>query len=467
MPITLRRTKLRAKRIELDYFARRAPLRTWRVVLSLAGFALAAAWIALIPLRGRRQAAEPGPVSTAHALFGVRCEACHAGTIEASVAGGGAPRWQAATDAACQRCHAAPDHETNQASTPACGTCHAEHRGQAQLAATPANACIACHGDLDQHVKGTPRVVGADARAIHGFGDGHPEFAVWIAGRRVRLDAAPVDGAQLKLNHKLHLKPGLRGPAGAGAVQLGCGDCHQGPMALAVPRPGDAAPDPPSPGDAPDLFPAEEPAYMAPIRFTRHCAGCHPNTFDARFADMPAPHDRTEVVHAFLRGLYADYIVAHPDELADPRRRLLGREPTVPVATPNDWVRDQVSQAEEMLFRDPKRCQECHTLSWPSAGGLPAVAPTRVPVRWLPQSRYDHGVHRLLGCSECHASADSEKTTDVLLPTAKTCRGCHHPEGASDRCSECHTYHAATGPREMNGKQRVRDLASGTPATGG
>ena len=116
-------------------------------------------------------------------------------------------------------------------------------------------------------------------------------------------------------------------------------DCHEGAMALATHRPGDAAPPAPSPADAPDLAPAESPAYMAPVRFVRHCAGCHPNTFDARFPDMPAPHDRPEVIHAFLRGLYADYAMANPDALADPRRRLLGRESTVPVASPGDWAR--------------------------------------------------------------------------------------------------------------------------------
>ncbi|MGC1200058.1 MAG: hypothetical protein WA879_00785, partial [Candidatus Acidiferrales bacterium] len=37
----------------------------------------------------------------------------------------------------------------------------------------------------------------------------------------------------------------------------------------------------------------------------------------------------------------------------------------------------------------------------------------------------------------------SQETADVLLPGIATCRECHHsgPEGAEDRCFECHTYH--------------------------
>ena len=456
----LRSTKLRAKRIEMDYFARRAPLRTWRVVLSLVALGAAAAWIAIVVLRGHRQAFEPGPVSAAHALFGIRCEACHDGAVQAAVV---PPRWQAATDAACQRCHREADHETNQTSTPACGSCHTEHRGQKALAAVPAATCVACHGQLDAHVKGAPRVVGTDARAIRGFADGHPEFAVWTSrdgdARRVRLDATPppADGTQLMLNHKQHLQARLRGPTGP--AQLACGDCHEGGFEA---RPaGDGA----SPADAPDLAPAEKPAYMAPVRYARHCASCHPNTFDPRFPDMPAPHERPEVIHAFLRGLSADHAMAHPDALADPRRQILGREAAV--SSSGEWTSRQVAEAERFLFRDAKRCAECHTLSWAEGASLPTVAPTRAPVRWLPQSRFDHGTHRLLACGECHAAETSERTTDVLMPRAGTCRSCHRPEGAADRCSECHTYHAATGPREMNGRQRVRELSAGSTAATG
>jgi len=469
MATRLSSTKLRAKRIELDYFARRHPLRTWRVVLSLAGLALPGVWVARELVRNDERSVEPGPVSVAHGLFGNRCTACHGEpavqptAAAAPVARGlDRPRWLGATDAACRRCHDAADHETNQTDAPSCASCHAEHRGQRVLRQVSTARCVQCHGELEAHARSLIRVVGSDGRAVQGLADGHPEFAVWVGrgpeASRVRLDAtpAPADRAQVRLNHELHLKPGLRGPAGAGGVQLACGDCHQGPMALSGVRFAGTPPPVPSPGDAPDLIPAEEPSYMAPVRFVRHCAGCHPNTFDARFADLPAPHDRPEVIHAFLRGAYANYLVTHADELVDPRRSLLGRETTVQSA--DAWVNDQVREAETLLFRDPKRCQECHVLSWEPGAVLPTVAPTELPVRWLPQSRFDHGTHRLLACTECHAAPASERTEDILMPRRATCQRCHHAGGASDRCSECHTYHGVTGPVEMNGGRVIARL---------
>ena len=202
---------------------------------------------------------------------------------------------------------------------------------------------------------------------------------------------------------------------------------------------------------------------MAPVRYTKHCAGCHPNTFHPEAG--PAPHDRPEVIHAYLRGLFSEYIVSHPEERTDPRRFRLGREPSVSVTSQADWVNEQVSEAEKLLFRDPKRCAECHFMDWPADAAFPTVEPTRMPVRWLPQSVFDHGMHRLLACGECHPAATSTETKQILLPGVKNCQGCHRPEGAPIRCSECHTYHPATGPREMNGRQKIQQLAAGEPAS--
>ena len=68
-------------------------------------------------------------------------------------------------------------------------------------------------------------------------------------------------------------------------------------------------------------------------------------------------------------------------------------------------------------------------------------------------------MHRLVHCTECHAAPESTETSDVLLPRLATCRQCHHMDGAADRCAECHTYHAANQPVEMNGPLTIRALA--------
>src|SRR5262249_44429147 len=134
---------------------------------------------------------------------------------------------------------------------------------------------------------------------IKAFPATHPEFAVNVAegGRvlRVRLDDKPrlKDTAEVKLNHRVHLKPGLKGvdelksqrgarglidtPKG---LQLCCTSCH--------------------PPDGPQQ-------YMQPISYVKHCADCHPLGFDAeKFPGAVAPHDKPVIVHAFLRTKYLE-----------------------------------------------------------------------------------------------------------------------------------------------------------------
>ena len=465
----LRKAKLRAQRIELDYFARPHPIRSWRVWLSLLVLAAAAVWVAVIFARSDPTAASPGGLSTAHAMLARRCQACHADAARVAPATDTAvPRWRAVSDAACRTCHVIADHESNQAETPPCSACHVEHRAAPALAAVATSRCTACHADLDRHVRGEQRLVATDGRHIRRLDDGHPEFAVWTGTHdtpeRWRLDHLPPprDLAQLKLNHAKHLKSDLPGPPGAPRVQLACADCHQGPMVAATWRFGRQPPGW-SFATAPDLAPAEEPAYMAPIRYQQHCASCHPHSFgDDRFPDLPAPHDTPPVIRAFLKGLYANYIVSHPDELSGPPRPrpIAGGATARSAASADEWVVSQVAAAEAVLFREPKRCQLCHALTEAPGSDLPTVAPTRVPVRWLPQSRFDHGVHRLVHCTECHAAPESTETSDVLLPRLATCQRCHHTDGAAERCAECHTYHAANQPVEMNGPLTIRALAA-------
>jgi len=398
-----------------------------------------------------------------------RCEACHVEAEQvAELAPGGPPtRWHAVTDAACRACHTVADHQTNRASADACATCHVEHGDAERLADVATVRCTACHADLREG-DGPLALVAADARAIRAFGDGHPEFAVWtfegagLTRKRLGQTPPPVDRAQLKLNHALHLKPGLPGPPGNPRVQLVCIDCHQGPMTVATWRFGKEPPGL-APVTALDLAPAEEPAYLAPVRYDQHCASCHPHTFgDARFPELPAPHDTPAEIRAFLKGLYSNYIVGHLDELAGPPRTRPIGEPAQARSAPTaeGWVAERVAAAETVLFTDPKRCRLCHTLE---GNDEPRVVPTRVPIRWLPHARFDHGVHRLLACGECHGAAESPTTADVLMPRRKVCEACHRSGEASDRCAECHTFHAATAPVLMEGRLKVEDVAKPTP----
>jgi hypothetical protein len=527
-------TKVRAKRIKLDYFKRLHPFRRWKLILTIGIPAVAAVWIGLVTVRDDLRLYSSGPVSTGHAMFGLECRRCHgpAGTSPMSVASTSPAPVAAASatapasgfmlnvsDAACLSCHDGPAHNANQTFTPACGTCHIEHKGRGRLASVTDQRCTQCHADM----KTKPGTSPVFERSIRSFPSGHPEFAISVkAGdsvRRVRLDQPSQlkDTAQIKLNHKVHLEPGLRGVDEVSTARgvtktlaggrLTCAYCHQ---------------------------PDDGQAYMAPVRFAKHCVACHPLDFDMRVPSAVVPHDTPRIVRAFLRDFFTTAVeecrvvppagaasgkaasaddgarrrcralalvkggddqAARPrargqgeesasdaprgrlsrraDDEAEggdrPRGRLGGRQSEGPGDLPSDrttrpddaagsggWIATQVADAESVFKR---KCAFCHTVSL-TPGRLPEVAATAIPARWLPHSRFDHRPHRPLGCAECHRAPRSTETTDVLLPSIKTCSDCHHQATAAARssCVECHRHHDKALEREPDGPFAIRDL---------
>ncbi len=448
MPRT-RTTKKLAQRIDLYYFERPHSLRRLRFVLSVAAPVLAVLWLAWAGLARDHRPYRSGPMSSAHAVFGTDCSACHvsqAGQFQ-----------RAAEDRACLACHDGPIHHPNQVFTPRCTSCHVEHQGRVILAHTRDTACTQCHASL-QTRGGPPRFV----RMVEGFNTLHPEFAPLRPGY--------LDPGTIKLNHAVHLRPGLRGPDGR-SVQLDCSDCHRPPAVKAVWRFGTAesravaASEPRDP-----LAPEPTCAYMAPVTYARSCATCHSLLFDERFAE-PVPHDRPDVVHAFVVRKLQEYIARHPEELRRASRpaALLPERP-LPAAprmlSPREWVAQHAAEAEDLLWR--KTCKECHSLSQAPGAALPVVAKSAITLRWLPHARFDHQAHQMLACASCHAAAlTSRETSDVLLPGIATCQQCHHPgdEAAEARCFECHTYHDWSQRKEIQGKYTIPRLVRGAPAT--
>jgi predicted CXXCH cytochrome family protein len=131
-------------------------------------------------------------------------------------------------------------------------------------------------------------------------------------------------------------------------------------------------------------------------------------------------------------------------------------------AAPTSWAGAQFATIEPGLFK--QRCEYCHTVK--REGGGPAeVVPPAIPARWLPHSRFDHGAHRPVACTECHAAAASTETKDVLMPKVETCRDCHQPrEGARSGCVECHRYHDKSQERDPNGPFKVHQLRTNVGA---
>lgn len=406
-----RTAKSLAQRIDLSYFKRRHPLRRWRAIVSIAAPAAALLWIAGMAAAGSKATFNSGPLAPAHQVFTDRCERCHvrvAGHFSAAVA-----------DTACVACHAAPAHRVNQTSTPPCASCHADHRGAITLAATDDAACTSCHRDLKTS-DGKATVLAS----VGAFASGHPEFAA------KRGDSK--DTAVLRFNHAAHMKENLRGPDG-GSVTLACATCH-------VPI------DPSGRGGG-----DRSGGLMRPIEYKRDCASCHALYFDP-LIDAQVPHDKTDVVHAFVDARLRQFIAANPQQMgkAEPVR---GRipvnfpDPFPPTVAKNstEWVSARTTAVESYLWK--KTCAECHALTAGAngaSGAPPQTVPTAMRASWMPHARFDHRAHQLATCVSCHAgAATSTETSDVLVPAIATCRQCHDGmrRSADARCSACHDYH--------------------------
>ncbi len=445
MPRT-RTTKTVAQRIDLNYFKRSTPFKRARLILVILVPLLAVGWIAWRGYSRDFRVYSSGRMSGPHAVLEKQCAACH-------VQKAGEFSFKAA-DTACLSCHDGPMHHESQvrADVPNCATCHVEHRGRVNIVAGSNISCSECHSHLKVSAGNT-----LYATNIRTLEEGHPE----IAALRKNFK----DPGTIRLNHSIHMKPIRRGPNGP-LVQMECADCHRpdavkGSWPYADANYVDAkvtydSKDVLLPVKSGTLQPrhAMGRAYMGPVKFSTACASCHLLTFDKRF-DIGVPHDKPDVVHAFVVKKFQEYIAAHPADVRvvrDPQRDLTGKPlpPEVRVLTPAQWVAERTADAEELLWR--KTCKQCHTLNGPNGASLPHVAEAQLTERWMPHARFDHDAHRGFSCAGCHPGAlTSKETSDVLVPPLANCKTCHAPgpDHAESRCFECHTYHDWSKRKEV------------------
>jgi hypothetical protein len=453
-----RTTKTVAQRIDLNYFKRPTRFKRTRLFLVILAPLLALGWLAWQSFVRDPHVYSSGRMSGAHAVLEKQCAACHvqkAGEFSAKAA-----------DTACLSCHDGPTHHENQvrADVPNCATCHVEHRGRVNIVASSNISCSDCHSHL--------RVAAGSALyavSIRTLEDGHPE----IAALRKNFK----DPGTILLNHSIHMKLIRRGPNGP-LVQMECADCHR-PEAVKAPWPyADAYyVDAKVTYDNKDvLLPVKsgtlQPrhtmgrAYMAPVKFSTACAACHMLTFDKRF-DIGVPHDKPDVVHAFVVKKFQEYIAAHPAEVRlvrDPQRDLTGKplSPEIRVLTPAQWVAERTADAEELFWR--KTCKQCHALNPVKDASRPHVAEANLTERWMPHARFDHDAHRGFSCVGCHPGAlTSQETSDVLVPPLANCKTCHAPgpDRAESRCFECHTYHDWSKRKELKPTYLLPGLQTG------
>ena len=444
-----RTAKSLGQRHDLHYFQRWTRWRLVRAALMIAVPLLAGAWLLAYAARRNATPYISGPLALVHSFTGQRCESCHEQVLKAGAIRVGFRKH--VTDEACLSCHRAPRHQPLETFTPSCGSCHVEHIGSQHLRQVVDESCVQCHGDL--------RVRSGSAHfetAISNFNSRHPEFAPLRSGFH--------DPGTIKLNHAIHMRPGLLGP-NAQPVQMQCQDCHrtvadQGkPWKYGEPRALQAKVTLATPHDpAAPLDPARPDmgrAYMAAPTYASACQSCHALQFDAHFSDS-VPHDTPEAVHAFVVSKLTDYIRQHPEALHEsPRPMRIVFEGSLPrppleqriARTPEEWVRLRTEEAEALLWR--KTCAQCHTVQFgKEQSGLPTITPANMKTTWLPNSVFSHYAHQGFDCKSCHTGAGiSEKTADVLIPGIQTCRECHNGNPAQlghaqNGCFLCHQYHS-------------------------
>ncbi|MBZ5720199.1 MAG: cytochrome c3 family protein [Acidobacteriia bacterium] len=439
-----RTTKTLAKRIDLQYFARPHPFRRWRLWLSVGVPLIALGWVVGQRAEGGQKAYSSGPLAHSHAVFTQQCGLCHVARTGAFFAH--------VSDQACLTCHDAPVHQPEQTFTPQCSSCHVEHQGAIRLAATSDASCMQCHANLRTR-DGQPHY----AASIGGFDRQHPEFSVLAPGR--------TDPGRIKLNHYVHLQPNLMGPNNT-RVEMSCDDCHRATGSGETwPYASTELHSAALKLTSQDLNQRGSKAPMVPPAFAWHCAACHTLQFDNRFGNAQVPHDKPEVVHAFLIKQFGEYIAAHPAAVheVEASNRELPERARIPRVARNasEWVEFRVEDAEHLLWL--KTCKQCHTLNF-TGGPLPEVAKSSITARWLPHAEFDHQAHRAMACTACHTRApNSRDTADILVPSIQICQQCHREQGpmkesAEGRCFECHQYHDWSKAKRTKGRFSIPEL---------
>jgi len=391
-----------------------------------------------------------GPISNKHAMFADDCTVCHA------------MNFTSVSDQQCTQCHTLTEHFLPDkiagrdmpllASVHACIDCHREHGGDAHMTITDSRLCINCHGDNSGPLESSDLLAVASVEK-------HPQFRLSLpsvhseSGElvRVSLDQKDLlhDSATLKLNHAVHLKPGILGADGP--VTLGCVDCHTL---------------------------SSDGRTMQPVSYDAHCASCHTLAFNEKDIEVSIPHADADTVFSTILSAYAKFEIQReftPEELLEFSRMRPGHRPGErhfaghPGAAGRILERSRITERE--LF-EKTGCQLCHQIAELSDTEGDSyflsnyeVSDPGVPEVWMPKARFNHSVHTTVDCLSCHKDVyESTQTSDVLLPGVATCQECHSSFAKRGRvvseCVMCHSFHDSL-PVDKETHEAVRSIIFG------
>ncbi len=357
-------------------------------------------------------------------------------------------------DQACSRCHDAQQlHQPQTAAlalrpvsthialvhATSCSTCHREHLGPEKMKLPPPNNCATCHGDKEKLMADfkliptggkpapatgkisdelgdgvrrffPPRKEPHEPLVFTGFSAGHPSFGYEEPGSR--------DTAKIFYGHQRHEQADVV----LDGKKLTCTDCHK---------------------------PGADGMYMQPVRYQDHCARCHSLQFDQELPELLIPHRDPEKVYDFLQSKasqYNNYFMAKNPGVTDfqPRQAFVfehlsnlmrhynGADRNLELAvflTGDPPINDRLTTKSNTAQFLPS-CKKCHegVKETPEGSHKWVVPKTNMAERWLTRGPFTHAAHTHMSCIDCHVKAlTSNKTTDILLPTQKSCTECHRP----------------------------------------
>ncbi|MFT4588155.1 MAG: hypothetical protein ACI8QF_002255 [Limisphaerales bacterium] len=338
-------------------------------------------------------------------------------------------------DSSCLRCHLGHDfHHPAAPARVSCSGCHKEHQGGGRMPSPTDSQCAECHNnpaamlaaaanakaiDSEQfayrHFKGAtpfkaPRTAVGNTNVFASFSVGHPEFQI----HRESLKELNT----LRFNHQAH-RTGLR-----------CDDCH--------------SPDPSG-------------VHHLPISFEQHCQKCHSLQFDQANPKLRLPHGNPEFLRAFLNSLPKQYedlakqsgltAKREIDVFAD-RQLLRLWEEFVDVGQLEKAIllaQGKFDRAKDSSRHDYQGCAYCHSVTR-GEDGIGRITPPQIPDRWLLKGRFNHARHLNIDCAQCHRVSASRDTSDINIPSKKSCATCHSPAGGvPETCATCHNFHTVSG----------------------
>ena len=518
----LRTTKALAKQIDLTYFKKKHGFRTLKKTLSWVFPLLAAIWIAVESSKSFKLY-QNGPVSSQHQLFGLNCDKCHVEWGEFNSVNKGdssVPDWK------CQECHQGPPHHWVKLPTkddkgkplpndPACMVCHQEHRGHTELVKLHKQKCTDCHKALNEkfragHEFKNVRKVGMK---VSSFTDGHPQFKNFEGE----------DPGKVNYNHQVHLREGLAGLP-EGIIRLECDDCHKvdsaGRYMQAISYETNCATCHPlesQVGRLPHESPAEIRAFlrgnvshMAINDHAKVTVGKKSRRktkqipLSKAFHEMHAAagiiaenKDDKDKVESTIKKLKKSFkfeevkfLLSAEFKSLESWGQLLEDEHIQKLHAASEkfasltedekhqfyvnsiqtWIDSKRQVLEGFVYGKGSECQRCHQITIPEEpDAVPVVAPTNIPNRWYPHSKFAHKPHSVLRCEECHTkTAESTSANHVLMPGIETCKQCHLPAAnqAGADCVECHNFHDRTTATRFEGSQTINDLLKSYKSSG-